>query len=222
MDPSGSPVTPLALSTATNTLNSRIRHQGLSAKEIVFGRDQFTGEKLVVDCDSISKMQDEIRKSNHDPSARSKARRKQKAVEAAVREGDLVFIKSEGNKNNPRERYIITKIEGTEAVLQKMNSLSLASKKYEVPLTHLLPAVDKDRRCVVPRRVPQDLDTSSGEDVDPLESVEEEDASPSGSESEEESEDEDPGQQPVIDRAVRRSARNRREPAWLRNSPWTR
>ena len=33
MDPSGSPVTPLTLSTATNTLNSRIRQQGLSAKE---------------------------------------------------------------------------------------------------------------------------------------------------------------------------------------------
>ena len=37
MDPSGSIVTPLALSTATDTLNSRIRHHGLSAKEVVFG-----------------------------------------------------------------------------------------------------------------------------------------------------------------------------------------
>ena len=107
MDPSGSPVTPLALSTATETLNSRIRHQGLSAKEIVFGRDQFTGAKLLVDGECISRRQEEIRKANHDPSAVSKARRKVRAADAAVKEGDLVFIKSEGSKFSPRDRYRI-------------------------------------------------------------------------------------------------------------------
>ena len=34
--------------------------------------------------------------------------------------------------------------------------------------------------------------------------------------------EEEPGQQPVLDRAVRRSTRNRREPAWMRNSEWAR
>jgi hypothetical protein len=223
MDPSGSAVTPLALSTATDTLNSRIRHQGLSAKEVVFGRDQFTGEKLVVDGASISKRQDELRKSNHVPSARSKARKKQDAVDAAVNVGDLVYIEHEGGKHNPRERYIVTKIVGSEVVLQKMNSSSLSSKKYEVPLTHLLPVVDKGDRCSTPRHVAHlDSDTSTEEEFDASESAEETDGLPSESDAEDDMEDEDPGPRPVPDHAVRRSVRNRRQPAWLRSTHWAR
>ena len=124
IDPSGSPVTQLVLSNATDVLNSRIRHQGLSAKEIVFGRDQYTGNKLLdgnlLDGKEISDKQDKLRKANHKPSAYSKSKSKQQAIDASVDVGDLVFIKTEGSKNTPRERYIIVSIQGRNAFLQKM------------------------------------------------------------------------------------------------------
>ena len=165
MDPSGSPVTTLTLSTATDTLNSRIRHQGLSAKEIVFGRDQYTGAKLLVDGESISRRQEEIRKGNHGPSAMSKAKKKVGAVDAAVKEGDLVFIKSEGSKNNPRDRYIITNITGRDAILQKMNTSKFCSKKYEVPLSDLFPAIERSDHSPMPAHTgTPGEDTSSDED----------------------------------------------------------
>ena len=52
-----------------------------------------------------------------------------------------MFIKSEGSKHQPRERYIITKIDNDNATIQKMNNLKFMSKKYEVPLCKIFPAI---------------------------------------------------------------------------------
>ena len=123
IDPSGSTVSPLALCMATDILNSRIRHQGLSAKEIVFGWDQFTGAKLEITGDQIAKNQEKARQLNHPPSSFSKATIKRKALNASVRVGDLVFLKTEGDKNCARERYIVMNIlNETTAILTKMNN----------------------------------------------------------------------------------------------------
>ena len=219
MDPSGSPVTPLMLSTATDTLNSRIRHQGLSAKEILFGRDQFTGAKLLVDGETISRKQDELRKSNHMPSASCKARKKRNAVDADVKEGDLVFIKSEGSKNNPRERYIITRIVDRVASLQKMNSSKFCSTKYEVPLAHLLPVVVPSDPSMPRKGGHTYSDTSSDEGDEGIENAEIDD-SESEDDGEEEEEEIEPGVEP--DHINLRPARNRREPAWMRDPQWVR
>ena len=169
-------------------------------------------------------MQDDLRKSNHNPSVYCKTQKKQKAVDAAVEEGDLVFIKSEGSKHCPRERYIICKIVCREALLQKMNSMNLGARKYEVPLSHLLPVVEKRDCYTMPGHVTQrDSNTSSDEEIGSSELTKDVDITSSESESEEDTDgEEEPGQQPVLDRAVRRSTRNRREPAWMRNSEWAR
>ena len=118
VDPTGSPVTPLVLNSATDTLNSRIRYQGISAKEIIFGRDQITGNKLHVDHAMIKRNQEESREKNHPFSSTSKADIKKEASNASVKVGDLVFIKDEGSKHSPREKYIIVKIKNQDAVLQ--------------------------------------------------------------------------------------------------------
>lgn len=220
IDPSGSPVTQLVLSNATDVLNSRIRHQGLSAKEIVFGRDQYTGNKLLVDGKEISDKQDKLRKANHKPSAYSKSKSKQQAIDASVDVGDLVFIKTEGSKNTPRERYIIVSIQGRNAFLQKMNTDKFCSKRYEVPLSKLYPIIEKKGECFIPHQAyHSDSDSTSEEDIqdqEPSSNEEEEEASESEDEEEMEAENElDVGQ-------VLRPVRERREPAWMRDPQWVR
>ena len=214
-------ITPLVLSIATDVLNSRIRQQGLSAKEIVFGRDQYTGEKLAVDGKEISDKQDKLRrKANHKPSAYSKSKSKQHAIDASVDVGDLVFIKTEGSKNTPRERYIIVSIEGRNASLQKMNTAKFCSKRYEVPLSKLYPVIEKKGECYAPHQAyHSDSDTTSEEDTQDQQlssQEEEEEASESEDEEETEAENElDMGQVP-------RPVRERREPAWMRDPQWVR
>ena len=54
-------------------LNSRVRNRGLSAKEIVFKRDQHSLEQLGFNDKDLAKQQSDIRLQNHAASAKSKA-----------------------------------------------------------------------------------------------------------------------------------------------------
>ena len=74
------------------------------------------------------------------PSAISKAKGNKIASKCNVNIGDLVYLKMEGNKLKGRECYIITGINKDNATLQKLNGRLFAVKKYELPLTHILPA----------------------------------------------------------------------------------
>ena len=72
-DPLNGTVTPLSLSAATATLNSRIRSRGLSAREMWTQRDQFSGSQLPVnDRDLITEQHNE-RLRNHPFSVKAKA-----------------------------------------------------------------------------------------------------------------------------------------------------
>ena len=107
-NPSGNPVTPV---------ESRLRNRGLSAKEILLQRDQNTGEKFTFNDKELSFQQHNTSLRNHLPSSLSKGKGGNRAEKAA---GDLVYIKSEGNKFKGRERYIVTKIINDFAFLQKI------------------------------------------------------------------------------------------------------
>ena len=138
-DMSGSPLTPLTLQNIVDTLNARIRNRGLSAKEIVLKRDQYSHEAIDVNDELLANQQLLIRNKNHPSSSRSKATHKVAASKAAVVEGDLVHIKHEKQKHRLRDRYIVTKIVNDLAFLQKLNE-KFMSRQYEVPLTALYPA----------------------------------------------------------------------------------
>ena len=71
-DPSGNPVTPVELSVVIESLNSRLRNRGLSAKEILLQTDQNTGEKFTFNDKELSFQQHNIRLRNHLPSSLSK------------------------------------------------------------------------------------------------------------------------------------------------------
>ncbi len=116
-------------------MNSRIRNRGLSAREILFQRDQITNDQLQLNDAKLSAQQDSIRVQNHLPSATSKAPKGNTATSTNLTTGDLVFIKDERNKNKARNRYIIVKIEGKYATSHDEIQLTTVSS----PVSESLP-----------------------------------------------------------------------------------
>ena len=165
--PSGVVVSAAALTKAVTVLNSRIRNSGLSAKEMLFGRDQISGERLVFSDAKLAKDQLLSRTNNHLPSAKSKAGpRGSLATIADVEIGSLVFIKHEGSKFRGREMYIIVAMNKTtsSATLQKMNNGKMMSAQYEVPLSKLLPYQKQTKnkgKVAAPVDIHSDSDSSS-------------------------------------------------------------
>ena len=53
--------------------------------------------------------------------------------------GNMVFIKNEGSKVKARDRYIIVKIEGVYAILQKFGD-KFMSRQYKVPVSNIYQA----------------------------------------------------------------------------------
>ena len=142
--PEGGSITPSELQGAIVTLNQRIRGRGLSAKEILLQRDQNTGEQLNIDPSKFSLQQQQNRERNHLPSAISKAKKPFFASKCNVDIGDLVYLKSEGDKNQARDRYIVTGFINGNVELQKLSGRLFASRKYEVPHTHIILAGNKN------------------------------------------------------------------------------
>jgi len=79
-------------------LNSKIRHNGMSAKEIILRRDQMTGKQLEFQDNDLVDSLHALREKNHVYSAKSKARGGSHAEIDGIGIGDLVFIKNEGDK----------------------------------------------------------------------------------------------------------------------------
>lgn len=143
VDSSGKAITAATLSKAIHFLNTRIRSNGLSAKEMFFRRDQLSGQQLSFDDHFLGSKQSEIRAKNHITSSKSKGKGGVRATVPDVTVGSLVYIKHEGSKFSPRESYVVLEItDSNMAVLQKMdlNRKSFRSVKYEVPLINLYPA----------------------------------------------------------------------------------
>ena len=97
----------IILTKATNIVNEKIRHQGLSAKEIMFSRDQFSLENLNLNDDFLA--QDKMIKRNqgNEYSSKSKAQIKVPAIPANAEKGQIVMMKHEGNKYVKRDLYMV-------------------------------------------------------------------------------------------------------------------
>ena len=235
IEPSGGPISEVVLQNAVHTLNSRVRNRGLSAREILFCRDQFTSAQLKIDDGVFRERQHNIRQQNHSPSARSKSNSAAPAAAPAnIRVGSLVYLKKEGDKTKARESYIVMKVNGNIATIHKFNhSGKFMSTPYEVPLEELLLAVkcqpltpalsmedcsssdDEDdpsygQNLVAPTPAIDDPQQCSGSDTDdePVPAAEEEPAVPALA--------------VAIPTPLRRSDRQRREPNWLSSEIWDR
>ena len=124
-------------------LNSRIRHNGLSAKEMFLGRDQVDGQRLQFSDRFLSMTQNKNRISNHLSSSVTKARGGVVAKMPNISVGSLVYVKHEGDKFNPRESYIVVEVKNNEsAVLQKLDNGKFRSRQYTIPMSRIFPCID--------------------------------------------------------------------------------
>jgi hypothetical protein len=133
----GQELTHAGIDMCLRRLNSRIRHSGLSAKEIITRRDQITGHQLNFADAELSTLQQDLREKNHLYSSKSKAKGGKPAVKDGIDIGDLVFIKNEGDKFNRRSQYLVTSRTEGFCILQKMNNGKFMSKFLKVPVMDL-------------------------------------------------------------------------------------
>ena len=136
--PDGGKVPPLLLAASCNMLNSRIRNRGLSAWEILFKRDQFSNCPLNIPDNLLSDIQHNSRKDSHFPSAKSKSGGGPSASVCDVACGSLVYVKNDGDKHNPRERYLVTDVLEDRCIVQKLTN-TLRNVKYNLKLTEIFP-----------------------------------------------------------------------------------
>jgi len=203
IDASGAPVSETILSKVVLNINTRIRNRGLSAREVLFGRDQTTGERLHFEDALLSQQQASIRTDNHVPSALSKASKKSTALRPSISVGDLVFIKAERSKLKGRDRYMVMDIVDRLCFIQKITGSLFSSRRYEVPLTDVYPVAPKSHPTIQPSNPPRSSDESDSASDQELVPVEV------------------PAQDVPIENAARINPhRERRQPAWLRGEEW--
>lgn len=131
-DPSGGPISRLVLTLATSRLNSRIRSRGLSSREMWTQRDQCTNLQIPISDRKLIESQHASRSYNHPYSERSKAGNKNIPTSPTVNVGDLVYIRSEGDKTRCRDRYLVVTIDGDWCNLRKFIGSQLRSSSYRV------------------------------------------------------------------------------------------
>ena len=105
ISPSSNVLNQTCLSRATTIINEKIRHHRLSAKEVHFSREATTNEPIQVDDDKISNIIKNKREKDNNSKLNSASKKVAKSADAS--EGQLVFIKSEGDKRSRRDLYLV-------------------------------------------------------------------------------------------------------------------
>ena len=128
--------------------------------------------------------------------------------------GDLVYVKHDNNKHKIRDRFIVTKMEGPNAILQKIND-KFMSKEYIVPLTRLYTAQPRnDHSELHISSSSSDDDDDFGLYVDDGGTCDLEEALPSPNEA---ATVQDPPSGVGLDPAPGRPQRRRLQPDWMRS-----
>ncbi|KAJ8412433.1 hypothetical protein AAFF_G00127690 [Aldrovandia affinis] len=134
LEPNCRAVTPLLLSVATARLNSRVRSRGLSAREMLLQRDQFSNRQLPVNDQELIMKQHSQRVTNHPYSVRSKTPSGRVAVPPTIRPGDLVYLYGDRNKSKACDRYLVTGVDGAWCNIRKFTGTQLHRTSYRVRL----------------------------------------------------------------------------------------
>ena len=134
-EPAGGPMSSLGLSISIARLNSRVRSDGLSAREMWTQRDQFTNDQLPLVDRQMILSKHRHRTANHVHSELSKAPRGKYPSVAPVSVGDIVYIYSDRNKSSARDRYLVTTVDGNWCSVRKFAGSQLRSTSYRVKLS---------------------------------------------------------------------------------------
>lgn len=130
--PSGGSITPLQLSEAVASLNGRIRSPGMSSHELWTQRDQVSGDQLPLNDMELIIQQYQRRSSNHQSSEKSKAGNRPTLPSPKVKVGSLVYIHTDRDKTEARQRYMVTDINAEGYKLRKFTSRLFSKQVYDV------------------------------------------------------------------------------------------
>ncbi len=132
LDPTCNPLSASLLAIATANLNHRIRKPGLSARELVFQRDQYSNDNLNVDDSQLISYQHQTRQDSHIPSASSKTPRANRAPSCDATVGDIVYLREGKTKHHPRDRFLVVSKEGKWFYIRKFVGSQLRHSPYKV------------------------------------------------------------------------------------------
>ena len=132
LDPMGKSVSNITLAQATNNLNSKIRSRGLSSREMLLQRDQFSNKQIPVSDNQLINEQHEQRLQNHSFSEKSKHPNLNPPVQSDATVGDLVYVNSDLSKSRSRDRYLVTSVDGNWLNIRKFVGSQLRKNTYKV------------------------------------------------------------------------------------------
>ena len=119
----------------SKTINDRVRDRGYAAKEIFLRRDVLTHEPNEIQDRELSDLQFQRRT---EANTRQQERRKASKDDIIYHTGDVVYIKGQISKHEPRQKYLITDFKEDKVILQKLES-KFGSKQYELFLSEIIP-----------------------------------------------------------------------------------
>ena len=134
-------ITDVALARVTARLNSRIRTDGLSAREIFLQRDQFTNNQIDFTDKSLIAAKHDRAVKNNTASAASKAHGRPPRPTQNISAGDLVYLFSERDKHLGRSRYLVISIEGEWCSIRKFANTTLSNSAYRVRISEVYKVV---------------------------------------------------------------------------------
>ena len=133
-EPVRGPVTELSFTLATARLNSRLRSQGLSSRELWTQRNQFSNEQIPINNLQHILAKQEARQANHPFSKAAKGGYRPQAPVPPLQVGDLVYVKFDRDKSRARNHYIIVSIDGKWCFIKKFSGSQLRATSYKVKL----------------------------------------------------------------------------------------
>ena len=145
--PEGTKVTPGQLAMAVTNLNDRIRGHGLSSSQLHFSRDQHTGKNLALKDKTFQEVR-EARRERQPAAKPGDTRGPKPHKPATIKPGQVVFIRSEGNKHTSRDPLLVTSVEGKTVTGHRMLRMTpahqglpkITSRKLHVDEKFLAPS----------------------------------------------------------------------------------
>ena len=131
LDPTGGQITAFQLSAVVSQLNCHIRGSRMSAREMLFQRDQFLNTQLPIEDHKLALQQHQRRLANHQSSASSKAptcTSRDHCPDISI--GDLVYLFNDKNKHKGRDRYLVVSCDGQWCNIWKFVGNQLRSNSY--------------------------------------------------------------------------------------------
>ena len=125
-DPECTSLTPSSLAVVIAALNSRVRNQGLSSREIWTQRDQFNHDQLPLSDEQYIDQQYKNRLRDHGFTPRSMK------CDNKIVVGDLVYLYADKDKTHSRPRYLVSSIEDEWCFLRKFVGRQLRHNAYKV------------------------------------------------------------------------------------------